>query len=98
MSLTLVTGSTGFLGKHLLAQLLEADDSARFRLLLRRPESAPKDPRVEVFQGDVTDRESVLKAIRRHVPEMSKKSEVVAEMEPKIKARSKNKAGSGAAA
>lgn len=62
MSVTLITGSTGFLGKHLLKLLLEREPETRIRLLCRRQGGAPDDPRVEVVLGDVNNRDDVMKA------------------------------------
>ncbi len=58
MSRYLVTGATGFLGRHLVTQLLEAGH--RVVALVRKPgELAPE---VEQVTGDILDRESVERA------------------------------------
>ncbi len=61
MKTVLVTGATGFLGKHLVDQLKQAEPDARLRLLCRSA-SAPDDDRVEIAQGDITSREDVARA------------------------------------
>jgi dihydroflavonol-4-reductase len=53
----LITGASGFLGRHLV-ELLR--DTAPLRLLLRDPRSAPAD--AEVVHGDVTSPEDVRRA------------------------------------
>lgn len=62
MSVTLITGSTGFLGKHLLPLLLEREPETRVRLLCRREGPGVDDPRVEVVSGDVNNRDDVMRA------------------------------------
>ncbi|UCC73919.1 MAG: SDR family NAD(P)-dependent oxidoreductase [Gemmatimonadota bacterium] len=54
--LTAVTGATGFIGSHLVRQLL--DEGARLRVLARRPERLARQvhERAEVVEGDVRDR------------------------------------------
>jgi dihydroflavonol-4-reductase len=56
----LVTGGTGFLGTHLVAKLVDAGHSVRV-LARSAPSSLPK--KIEVQRGDLSDRESVRKAI-----------------------------------
>jgi len=57
---TLVTGSTGFIGRHLVAQL--ARQGATVRALQRNP--APNgNGRIECLRGDVTDPSSVDRAM-----------------------------------
>ena len=51
MSLTLVTGGTGFLGKHLVGQLVERGE--RVRVLARGPSSDLHALGVEIVVGDV---------------------------------------------
>ena len=57
----LVTGSTGFLGKQLVEDLLKEGYSVR---LLSREREKTKElfPRAEVFKGDILDRETLEKA------------------------------------
>jgi len=59
----LVTGGTGFAGSHLVRQLIA--DGHRVRVLTRRPERVPANlsPRAEVIGGDITDEDSVRKAV-----------------------------------
>jgi dihydroflavonol-4-reductase len=52
MSLTLVTGGTGFLGRHLLARL--ARDGRAVRVLARPGSDVAGLPEVQVVRGDVT--------------------------------------------
>ena len=55
----LVTGATGFIGRHLLRRLLEEKDRVRI-LVRRRPVAEFRDnPKVEVFLGDLGDAASV---------------------------------------
>src|SRR5262249_27845038 len=59
----LVTGATGFLGKHLVRRLLA--DGERVRLLVRRRADAEfaGDPRVSLIYGDLGDPEAVDRAV-----------------------------------
>lgn len=57
-----VTGSTGFLGKHLVEQLKRQEPTARIRLLARGPTPWDHDAQVEVVRGDITSRPDVLRA------------------------------------
>lgn len=62
-NITLVTGASGFLGSHLVRQLRE--DGVVVRALVRSASRAaqalPSD--IEIVEGDVTDRDSVRKAM-----------------------------------
>jgi len=60
---TLVTGATGFIGRHLVRRLLQEDQ--RVRILVRR-EPLPEwmaDARVEVILGDLGDPDAVDRAV-----------------------------------
>ncbi|MGH9397489.1 MAG: NAD-dependent epimerase/dehydratase family protein [Terriglobia bacterium] len=60
MNCTLITGATGFLGKHLVEQLR---GSVRgLRLLSRGPTRWDGDPTIEIVRGDVTQPEDVTRA------------------------------------
>jgi nucleoside-diphosphate-sugar epimerase len=60
----LVTGATGFLGGALALRL--ATDGARVRALARSPHKVAilRERAIEVFEGDVTDREAMRQAVR----------------------------------
>ena len=62
--LTVVTGATGFIGGHLVRQLVA--DGVHTRVLARRPESlsAALRARVEVVRGDVRDAGTLVAAVR----------------------------------
>jgi dihydroflavonol-4-reductase len=63
MKTILVTGSTGFLGRHLVERLKQSDPAARLRLLCRDGHAWPvSGGGVEVVPGDVTSAEDVLRA------------------------------------
>jgi dihydroflavonol-4-reductase len=60
----LVTGATGFLGSNLVHHLVEQGEDVR---ILKRPSTPPVligDLPLETAEGDVTDRESVERAVR----------------------------------
>jgi nucleoside-diphosphate-sugar epimerase len=60
----LVTGGTGFLGRHLVARLCQAGYA--LRVLTRTPQRYPwlaKYPNVEVFQADLLDKDRLAQAI-----------------------------------
>jgi dihydroflavonol-4-reductase len=59
-----ITGATGFIGRYLVARL--AGTEHRMRCLVRRPERAAGLVRqgAEVVQGDITDKDAVLAAMR----------------------------------
>ena len=59
----LVTGASGFIGRHLLERLLETDQRVR---ILVRSEPTPEvlhDPRIEVVLGDLGDPQAVARAV-----------------------------------
>lgn len=62
-ALTLLTGATGFIGRHVLTRLLE--DGERVRVLVRRPELLPPvvAARVEIVRGDLRDPPSLARAV-----------------------------------
>lgn len=59
----LLTGATGFVGSNLLREMLK--QGLRVRCLIRNPSRAKaiKQPGVELLQGDITDRDSIAKAL-----------------------------------
>lgn len=63
MKSILVTGATGFLGKHLIEQLKRAPEAAHLRILSRSRAPGDRDPQVEVEHGDITSRQDVLRAV-----------------------------------
>jgi dihydroflavonol-4-reductase len=58
----LVTGPTGFLGKHLVTQLLESGQTP-LRLLSRQPTPWDNSAGVEAIRGDITSAEDVRRAV-----------------------------------
>jgi dihydroflavonol-4-reductase len=62
MKTVLVTGATGFLGKHLVAQLREADSTTRLRVLCRGVSPWAAGAGVEIVRGDVVNRDDVRRA------------------------------------
>jgi dihydroflavonol-4-reductase len=62
---TLITGVTGFLGTHLLAELRARGEAPHLRLLLRGgdPDGALAAGGVEVVEGSVTDAADVARAV-----------------------------------
>ncbi len=59
----LVTGATGFLGKHLVEQLRQAEPAARLRLLCRGTSPWGQDSQLEIVPGDITSLEDVERAM-----------------------------------
>jgi uncharacterized protein YbjT (DUF2867 family) len=60
----LLTGSTGYIGRHLATELLK-DHSVHLRLFVRNKKKvqfAPSD-RMEIFEGNAVDRESLIEAL-----------------------------------
>ena len=62
MKTILVTGATGFLGKHLVERLLATEPEAELRLLCRREPAAFENARVKPVIGDVTKADDVAAA------------------------------------
>ena len=62
MKPVLITGSTGFLGKHLVEQL-RARAQSPLRLLVRGASAFDSQPGIEVVHGDVTDGDAVHRAV-----------------------------------
>lgn len=62
MKPVLITGATGFLGKHLVGQL-RARGERGLRLLCRGRSSYDNQPDIEIVHGDVTDSAAVDRAI-----------------------------------
>ncbi len=60
----LITGATGFLGKHLVEQLRQTDPAIRLRLLCRGPSPWGHDPQLEIVPGDITSPEAVERAMK----------------------------------
>ena len=62
MSVTLVTGATGLIGRRLIARLLGASMPVRALVMPDDP-TPPLDPAVEIVRGDITDPASVTRAL-----------------------------------
>jgi len=62
--LTLLTGATGFIGRHVLDRLLER--GGRVRVFVRHPELLPPTSlaRVDVLRGDIRDSAALERAVR----------------------------------
>ncbi len=60
---TLLTGATGFIGRHLLTRLLEERDRVRILVRHNPGEELMDDPRVEVFLGNLGNRDDVERAV-----------------------------------
>ena len=61
---TLVTGATGFIGRHLLERLIQERDKIRILVRKEPPKEVMNNPKVEVFLGDIGNRESVFEAMK----------------------------------
>jgi len=61
---TLVTGATGFIGRHLLERLIQERNKVRILVRKEPPKEIMNNPNVEVFLGDIGDRESVFAAMK----------------------------------
>jgi nucleoside-diphosphate-sugar epimerase len=62
MKLILVTGATGFLGRHLIEQLRTREADTKIRALCRGPARWREDAHLEVLRGDVVSRDDVMRA------------------------------------
>lgn len=62
-----ITGSSGFVGRHLVQAILAAHPTAAVGVLINRSESKLGD-RVQQFRGDLTDFDAVAKAIEEFAP------------------------------
>ena len=63
MQTILVTGASGFLGKHLVRLLEESDEQLRIRAFSRSEFPDFDDVRIESFRGDITNRNDVDSAL-----------------------------------
>ncbi len=63
MKSILVTGATGFLGKHLINQLKQSEAGDRLRVLCRGASPGHLNAQAEVVRGDVTSRDDVFRAV-----------------------------------
>lgn len=63
MSDILVTGATGFLGKHLVEQLKATEPGRRLRLLCRGASPWDEDAAVDILRGDITVAADVARAM-----------------------------------
>ncbi len=64
MQTVLVTGATGFLGKHLVRQLSACDPQARVRVFSRSAFPNAGQERIETVQGDIADAAAADEAVR----------------------------------
>ncbi len=60
----LVTGATGYVGHNLALAL--AQNGAEVNILVRNPGSTfiPRHPAIKIYRGDITEKSSILPAIR----------------------------------
>jgi len=61
----LLTGGSGFLGKFLISELLSPDSPLQLKTLRvfdTAPYKGPVDPRIEIFEGNIIEREALNKA------------------------------------
>lgn len=63
-NLCLVLGANGFIGSHLVDELVAAGYSVRAFDRFAREEQFDKSPQVEVFTGDIFDEQSLKKALK----------------------------------
>lgn len=63
MHTVLVTGASGFLGKHLVRHLLDRDPNVQVRAFSRTPFPGDGDGRVESVLGDITEPDDVASAV-----------------------------------
>jgi dihydroflavonol-4-reductase len=63
MKSILITGATGFLGKHVVEQLRASGETRPLRLLCRGSSAFDNDPSLTVIHGDVTDPAGVDRAM-----------------------------------
>jgi len=59
----LITGSTGFIGRHLVARLLREDKRVRLLLPAHKVQNLPWDNPPEIVVGTLTDEETVFQAM-----------------------------------
>lgn len=62
MNRVLITGATGFLGKHLVEQLKAQGTGMALRILARGPTEWDADPSLEIVRGDVLSPDDVKRA------------------------------------
>ena len=63
MQTVLITGASGFLGKHLVRLLQESDDQLKVRAFSRSEFPEVENIRIESFRGDITNRNDVESAL-----------------------------------